>query len=469
MVAPAPPSPDPPPPAELYDSEAKGQSYFSELSTFAEIKMPKRPRSSRQQVINTMPYFGPFAGRRVTFVVEESRTTVLVDNQPITNRLDFTQGRSGRSIKDRCIAFLHATGRDGAHCEYNVPPPKPPTLKFFCERRIWLSGETPLGMPLAEARKFNQYSKMTLNVNVWPSSVVRAQPMAVGTEKLKISVPVCLSFGELEYFMREALYLQLSLHLREPEGIYPLQPSEPLKPHHTELECFVRVPPVCLTTPRPFLLPISLIGIGTGEVRVTPATTVLELECEIAELFGLQQGDFVYIPALFSSQVRESFGLGMFFSASRRETDAMALINQSIRFPIALNDPTLIIDHHQLSLYHLTLRELGFLIDSPPLVCFCVNGPTVPISFRATANGGEAVNHMRVTMDTRITSINLKWTTSTLLKYVECVSRFPNSKLIHRNTEVPHNQQIEKLFARQWVVNDPRGRRAISPSCIRIV
>ena len=140
VVAPAPPSPYPPPPAELYDSDAKDQSYFSELSTFAEIKMPKRPRSSCQQVINTTPYFGPFAGRRVTFVVEESRTTVLVDNQHITNRLDFTQGRSGRSIKDRCIAFLHATGRDGAHCEYNVPSPKPPTLKFFCERRIWLRG-----------------------------------------------------------------------------------------------------------------------------------------------------------------------------------------------------------------------------------------------------------------------------------------------------------------------------------------
>ena len=41
--------------------------------------------------------------------------------------------------------------------------------------------------------------------------------------------------------------------------------------------------------------------------------------------------------------------------------------------------------------------------------------------------------------------------------------------LILRNTEVPHNQQIEKLFAQQWVVNDPRGRKAISPSCIRIV
>ena len=163
-----------------------------------------------------------------------------------------------------------------------------------------------------EAHKFNQYSKHTLNVNVWPSYVVRTQPMAGGTKKLKISMPVCLSFGELKYFMREALYLQSShvaLHLREPEGIYPLQPSDPLKSHHTEMECFFRVPPVCLTTPRPFLLPISLIGIGTGEVRVTPATTVLELEYAIAELFGLQRGDFVYIPALFSSQVRESFGL----------------------------------------------------------------------------------------------------------------------------------------------------------------
>ena len=152
-----------------------------------------------------------------------------LQREPKTNRLDFTQGRSGRSIKDRCIAFLHATGRDGAHCEYNVPPPKPPTLKFFLRETQWLSGETPLGMPLAEARKFNQYSKQILNVNVWPSSVVRAQPMAGGTKKLKISVPVCLSFGELEYFMREALYMQSShaaIHLREPEGIYPLQPSD---------------------------------------------------------------------------------------------------------------------------------------------------------------------------------------------------------------------------------------------------
>ena len=79
-----------------------------------------------------------------------------------------------------------------------------------------------------------------------------------------------------------------------------------------------------------------MIGIGT--VRVTPATTVLELECAIAELIGLQLGDFVYISALFSSQVRESFGLGMFLSASRREADAMARIDQSRRFPIALKD-----------------------------------------------------------------------------------------------------------------------------------
>ena len=133
----------------------------------------------------------------------------------------------------------------------NVPLLKLPTLKLFLHE-TWLSGETPLGMPLVEARKFNRYSKQILNVNVWPSSDVCAQPMAGGTKKLKISVPVCLSFGELEYFMREALYLQSShaaLHLREPEGIYPLQPSDPLKPHHRELECFVRVPPVCLTTP----------------------------------------------------------------------------------------------------------------------------------------------------------------------------------------------------------------------------
>ncbi|CAI8021939.1 hypothetical protein GBAR_LOCUS12926 [Geodia barretti] len=30
----------------------------------------------------------------------------------------------------------------------NFPLPKPPTLELFCERRIWLSGETPLGMRL---------------------------------------------------------------------------------------------------------------------------------------------------------------------------------------------------------------------------------------------------------------------------------------------------------------------------------
>ena len=137
----------------------------------------------------------------------------------------------------------------------------------------------------------------TLNVNVWPSYVVCTQPMAGGTKKLKISVSVYLSFGELKYFMPEALYLQSShaaLHLRETERIYPLQPSDPLKSHHTELECFVRVPPVYLTTPRPFLLPISLIGKGTGEVRVTPATTVLELECEIAELFGLHPSSLFF-------------------------------------------------------------------------------------------------------------------------------------------------------------------------------
>ena len=142
-------------------------------------------------------------------------------------------------------AYLSSTRQE-------CPSAKAANTEAFFARDTWLSSETPLGMPLVEARKFNQYSKQILNVNVWSSSIVRAQPMAQGTKKLKISLPVCLSFGELEHFMREALYLQPShaaLHLREPEGIYPLQPSDHLKSHHTELECFVRVPPVCLTTP----------------------------------------------------------------------------------------------------------------------------------------------------------------------------------------------------------------------------
>jgi membrane-bound metal-dependent hydrolase YbcI (DUF457 family) len=40
----------------------------------------KNGKNSRRQVIGNTPFVGPFAGRRVVFVVEQSKTKVLVDS-----------------------------------------------------------------------------------------------------------------------------------------------------------------------------------------------------------------------------------------------------------------------------------------------------------------------------------------------------------------------------------------------------
>ena len=471
-VAPAPQSPNPPQPAELYEVEARDQEYFSSVATFADIDIPSRPRNSREQVVTANPYFGPFAGRSVKFIVDDKKTTVLVDAKKNTSQLDFTHG--SRSVRDKCIDFLNATGPEAAHYVRNAPPPQPLKLEFLVEKAILLSGETPLGMSMAQAAKFNDTPKQSVFINVWPSSF--QPPRAGAGERLKIKVPACLSFGELTYFMREKLSLpsSISLHLREPEGLYPLSPTQPLKSHHTELMCFVNAPPppVCpttspfsptTTTPQPYLLPVMMVGLGIDEVQVTPETTVLELESRIAELFGLRRPEnFIYIQSLFFSEVRDS--CRMFVSANG--SDALALVGKTRKFPIALGYK----DYHQLPLYKLRVMELGHLLQSP-LICFCVNGPTVPITFRAAADSRGSGSHMALTFETRIISINSKWTASTLLKYIDTISRFPNTKLIYKGSIVHHNRVIGELFDRDWVVTGPErsGRKTISPSCLRIV
>lgn len=461
------------PEPELFESDAEGQSYFSKVSTFAKVTINDRRRSSRQ-VIQTMPYFGPFAGRNVTFVVDDSKTSVRVDKVKISTRLDMTHG-SG-SVKDRCINFLHSTGRQETHFEYNVPPPQPHRLKFLCMRHILLSGVLPPGTPMAEAAKIDSTPKQTVFVNVWPSSVAVRQGSGGVTEPLKIRVPARITFGELMYFVREKLSLSSSyaVHFREPEGIYELSPPHPLKFQHNELECFVKVPPVCPTSPRPSPLPVMMIGHGIGEVEVTPSTTVLELESAIAEHFGLRANSFVFLPALFSPQIPDSCGLRMYVSGNRQS--AMAFIDrQSRRFPIVLDDdPSLEVDHRRLPLYSRTLSEVGLLYNELPLLCFNITGPTVPLSFRAanvTSSGSGSrtgENFMGFTIETRIISINPNWTASTLLKYIDCISRLPNKKLIHGDSVIPHDQVIGKLFAREWIVTGPNGRKAISPSILKV-
>ena len=457
---------EPPPEEPLLYAGAEQET--SELTTFA----VETSSTSRE----FLPFFGPYAGRRVRFQIDERRTRVFVDGVGIVTQIDLSRG-SG-SVKDRCITFLHSSK------QYNLPPPQPHSLHFVCKQQILLSGVLPPGTPLREARMFDSTAKQAVVVRVWPSSVLAGQRVTPVVEcgELKIRVLARLSFGELGWFVREKLGLPTrttrSVHFIEPGEIYRLQPNRPLKTSHTQLDCFVSLRPLCPTsTSLSRRLPVMMVGRGMREVEVTPCSTVGELDAAIRDLFGVGQHCFIYIPALFSWQDSHASSLKMFADANRPE--AMTLLDRHARqFPMVSenNSSFKVADYRGLYLYKLTLADVGLLNEEMPLLSFDVTGPTVPLSFRAFSmigssssgrNSGE--NYMRVSVDTRIVSVNPHWKASTLMKYVDCVSRAHCTKLIQGNTVVPEKQVIGKLFSREWVVTHPSGRKTVSPNVLRVI
>ena len=471
VVAPAVTS-DPEP--RLYDADAAGESYFGDLSTFSEVFSDNGPRRGDLQVLSFQPFFGPFAGRKVTFELEkaQARTTVYVDSVRISVHVDLAVGKG--SVRDRCIVFLHPEPRYELQLQCNLPPPQPPTLKFLCRQHIKLNGKLPTGTPKREADQFDSTAKQVVEVRVWPSN---ERPRSLSeratalSAALRVRVPVHLSYGELTYFVRQKLGLPVtySIHFHEPDGVCRLEPSRPIEIHTNTLECFVQSPQRLLTSPPPCLLPVLLVGTGLCEIEVSCSTTVLELEAAIMDFFNISRNIFLYIPALFSSQLSEALSLRMFTNANRQV--AMALLDrQHRRFPIVSDDdPHLQVDHCQLPLYHLTLAEIGLLRMDSPLLCFDVTGPTVPLKFRAFSMTPGGANYMLLTEEVRVLSINPNWTASTLVKYVSSMSMLSFRALVRGNSTIPKDQVLSQLFARDWIVTHPSGRKAVSPSVLKCV
>ena len=471
---------------ELYNDDACGESYFGQVSTFADLRTGTRKNA--QIVIKIIPYFGPFAGRAVVFTVSQSRTLVLVDGVKISTQLDLTFRGQG-SVRDSCIHFVH----DCSRRDYDLPPAQPKSLQFLCKKQIHLSGVLPPGMPLSEAMKFeSQSTKQTVVLRVWPSRVLSGLRSGAGhLNAIKLRVPVHLSFGELTHYARDKLCLSRTTRLciREPDGIYDLQPSRPLKLRHTTLECFVettlnaRPEPFTNSAPQPFLLPVMLVGSRVEEVVAVPTMTVVELEQAVVQKFGLSAESFLYIPALLADRVNYSTGLKMYTNASR--TSSLSLIDRHARhFPIVSDhDPHLLVDHRELPLYNCTIREVE--LHRSPLICFDVTGPTVPLSFKAisstptlatcsnsggsnSSGGTEYSNYISMTVEPRLISINPTWTAATLVKYVDCASRLSVRQLQVNGRVVAAEERIGRFFDRDWIVQGPGRRPTLSPSVLAV-
>lgn len=457
-VAPEPTEEEP----QLFDSDVVSE--IRHLQSYTDLDIKKR----QPTIITCRPYFGIFAGRVVVFEMDGARTRVSVDGAPITTGLNFS--RVIGSVEDKCILFLHCeSNRD---TQYKIPPPQPHSLQFLCKRSILLHGALPPGTPLQLAQKLSQTAKQTLHVTIWPSCSRRPSGASASDQRMKIRVPVHLTFGELASFVRVKVGLPssvLSLRFRECDGIYDLQSSRPLQMKHADLNCFVDMPQNFLSplTTGQRTLPVAMIGSGKiRETRVTPWTTVAELESAIKELFKIKDDNsFIYMPALFRAV---DCRLSMYGNAS---TTTGLLDKRARNFPIVADHrPYIKTDYRQLSIYQRPLSDTPLLEDSLPLICFEVTGPTVPLAFKAFDFSDEGIgNFATIAHSARILSINPQWNATTLLKYIDCISSIMiHKRLVNKGSVVPHNTKIKKLFSREWMVTDPAGRRTLSPSVLRV-
>ena len=422
------------------------------IDTFAPWHIVKNTR------LVLTPYFGKFAGQRMTFRVSRSESLVNIKvkvqgcDQTLTTlyyRKSHKRSEGVGSIRDRCVRYAHEVkANDDAITR------DPPKLSFLCKQTVLVHlDDLPVSqLPPMYAQQFQFGGRArTITVRVWPRNVCPAP--------LRMRVKQHISISELQWMLCQRLSIPdpTALQIYQANSLENISPHNPIGQDQNELECVLS--PSIFQNEVPVV--VSIIGHGINHLRVSPALPLCDFEHAVRQRFGMKQDNFLYFPQVFKSRKSNHCGLRM--TAPLNDKTISLIDNVKRTLPIVDGMPLLQIGQYykKLPLYKMTISELG-LLKSSPVIAFEVTGPTIPVAFKTlqgdwsncSAMAQHDSNFALISYSTtpHALSVNPSWSIDTLLKYIECVSGLPCAHLrIGKLVLEPRDSVESHLTSRSWL------------------
>lgn len=381
------------------------------------------------------PYFGNFAGHRMTFNVKRNSHNISVRIEGTNEKAHFYHQHNTKlnGVRDQCLKFVH----DFNASSNSEPIPgfkrKPLSLAFLCEQTalVHLDKIDMTKMPTKYQELFKGTAQQDVVINIWPRSLYKTP--------IILRVKTNIALGEFEWMLCHRLSLPNPSHitLYHSDFIRPLRATKDdeqiLLPEHKELHCILS-PSIyhdLRSNTNERVLVVSVMEHGITDIKVHSSMQLLHFERIIREQFKLDSDSFLYIPEVISTQ--PSIKMSVLLN-----DENLDLLSTSTRnLPRIREYGSLAVKrmYKNLPLYTKTLEELK-LFDNSMITVFEVTGPTVPIEFRrfgdvtsgtstpvGSRSSGE--NFVFITEKASAVSINPDWSVETLLHYVDCMTAFP--------------------------------------------
>jgi hypothetical protein len=413
------------------------------VETFAplNVEMVKKEEQRPQLIIR--PYFGSFAGHKVTFDLKKT-DTIKVKIEGCTHRLTLYHRNDSKllGVRDRCLRFAHDAGSHqlvnlrNSWSSSNQSPfrKKPLSLKFLCEQTMLVHlHKLPMeGLPARYKHFLTSNSYQDITINVRPK---KCRP----TPTLLMRVKKNLSVSELEWMICHRLSLQdpTPMKIYHNNFLSPLDSDSTILPTYTQLECVLEPSTLHLLPdlhPRQRQVLVSVVGQGMKEITVEEDWTFGMLESALREAFSLQFDSFLYIPAIMRSH---------------KDIRMLVPLVQSNMEIIGQRIPML--GQEMESFRSQTLQDLG-VFNHGLLGVFEVNSPAIPVyvrSFVCMDSLSLGDNFAFVAVKPFVVALNPAWSTDIFFKYIESISGFPCQGLCVGKKRVEGGVSV--LLSKSWV------------------
>lgn len=426
------------------------------VQTFAPLKIETLRRDERRPQLVIRPYFGSFAGHKVTFDLKKT-DTIKVKIEGCTQRLTLYHRNDAKllGVRDRCLRFAHDASSHqliSLRNSWTSSQPslrrKPLSLSFLCEQTILLHlDKLPVERLPAKYKNFQTstvYKDIT--INVCPK---KCSP----TPTLLMRVKKNLSVSELEWMICHRLSLPdpSFIKLYHNDYLTPLDADLVIPTDYAQLDCILEpsslqlrdsLHPVAPSIERHLV--VSVVGQGIQEFSVPDNCSYGDFDAILRSRFALQPDSFLYIPQIMRSHRDPRVLVPL-------EPDTLGIIGKHLPSSLVKN-----------AAFHThTLGELG-VFSVGLLVVFEVSGPCVPVCVKSfvcvndSANLTSGDNFAFVAIRPYAIGINPKWETDIFFKYIECISGFPCQGLCIGKKRV--EGLMGQLVAKQWTKRDKHGR-----------
>ena len=427
------------------------------VQTFAPLKVETQRRDERRPQLIIRPYFGSFAGHKVTFDLKKT-DTIKVTIEGCTQRLTLYHRNDAKllGVRDRCLRFAHDASSHQLISHRNSLPSAQPSLRrrplslsFLSEQTILLHlDKLPVERLPAKYKNFQSNTVyQDITINVCPKKCSPAPTLSMRVKRN-------LSVSELEWMVCHRLSLPdpTFMKLYHKDYLSPLDSDMAIPADYAHLDCILEVASLQLReSPIPVApslerhLVVSVVGQGIQEFSVPDNCSYKEFDTILRSRFTLQTDSFLYIPQIMRSHRSPRVLVPL-------ERDNLGIIGRYL--PLSSAD-----------LHSLTLNELG-VFSFGLITVFEVSGPCIPVcvkSFVCTSDSDFAF----VAIRPYAVGINPNWEIDIFFKYIECISGLPCQRLCVGKKKI--EGLLGQLVAKQWTKRDKHGHIHLRTDIPRII